>query len=256
MSFRVDVTERVCRLTLDAPPLNILTTQLQSALANAVRDLNARRDFNLLVLRSGLPGKFSAGADVREHVGRDNVQAMLKAAHGLIAAMLRSPVPTLCAVDGPCLGGAFELALACDQVVATPESPLGLPEITLGCLPPTAMVLAPMKLPAALAAELIQGGQTLPAKDFAARGGGWRVTLDGDTEVRRLEQHYANLPRGPLVEATRLLRCGAAERFEAAVGAIERDYLERLLAIADANEGPQAFLQKRKPRWDHQSAGE
>lgn len=256
MGFRVDVTDRVCRLTLDAPPLNILTSSLQAALAQALRALHGRDDFNLLVLRSGLTGKFSAGADVAEHLGREPVQAMLRAAHGLIAAVLRSPVPTLCAVDGPCLGGAFELALAFDQVVVTPESPVGLPEITLGCYPPAAMVLAPMKLPAALAAELIQGGQTLPAKDFAARGGGWHVTLDLESEVSRLGKHYANLPRGPLVEATRLLRCGAAERFEACVGAIERDYVERLLAIHDAIEGPQAFLQKRKPNWDHQSAGE
>lgn len=256
MSFRVEVKDRVASLILEAAPLNVLSTALQLELAQAITALNQGRDCNLLVLRSGLPGKFSAGADVREHIGRENVAAMLQAAHGLIEAVLRSPVPTLCAIDGPCLGGAFELALACDQIIATADSVLGLPEITLGCYPPAAMILGPQKLPPLLAAELIQGGQTLPAKDFAARGGGVRVTISLEAELERMGKQYANLPRGPLVEATRLLRAGAAERFRAAAGAVERDYLERLLSIPDANEGPQAFLRKQKPVWDHQSRDE
>jgi hypothetical protein len=57
-----------------------------------------------------------------------------------------------------------------------------------------------------------------------------------------------------LLEATRLLRPGAAERFEAAIRPITASYLERLLPLHDAKEGPEAFLAKRKPSWDHQSS--
>ncbi|MBK9976251.1 MAG: enoyl-CoA hydratase/isomerase family protein [Planctomycetes bacterium] len=252
--FDVQVQARVASVTLAGPPLNVLGTALQKALAVAVDALAAQDDVNLLVLQSGLENIFSAGADVREHLGRENVQPLLQAAHGLMAALLRFPVPTLCAVDGPCLGGALELLLACDQWLISDRASLGLPEITLGCYPPAAIVLAPQKLPAPLAAEMIQHGAILPGAEFAARSGAKLTpTAQFAGELQSLANHAGALPRGPLVEATRLLRGGAAARFLAAVGGVESAYLERLLALPDATEGPRAFLAKSKPRWNHQS---
>lgn len=247
----LSVRDRVARVPLNAPPLNILTSALQAELAEAFRELRKRDDHNAVFLLSALPGRFSAGADVSEHIGRENSERMLKAAHGLIAEVLRCPVPTLCFVDGPCLGGAFELALACDQLVVGDNATFGTPEIQLGCYPPAAAVLMPMKLPPALASELIQGGHGLTGVEFSRRSGGARVADDLPAAIEQAAHNYANLPRGPLVEATRMLRSGAAERFLAAVGGIEQAYLERLLSLHDATEGPEAFLAKRKPVWDH-----
>jgi cyclohexa-1,5-dienecarbonyl-CoA hydratase len=219
-----------------------------------VKQLADRNDVNVLAISSALPNVFSAGADVREHLGRNNVAAMLRAAHGLIAELLRFPVPTLCAARGNCLGGAFELMLACDQWLAGAEAGFGLPEITLGCYPPAALVLAPHKLPAALAAEMIQTGRVLPAPEFCARAGCAAVAApDFENALAQSAQRHAALPRGVLVEATRLLRCGAAERFAAAASGLEAAYLERLLALNDATLGPKAFLAKSRPDWDHQS---
>ncbi|MCC6574346.1 MAG: enoyl-CoA hydratase/isomerase family protein [Planctomycetes bacterium] len=244
---------RVTRIILHCPPLNILTAGLQTKLRAEVEAASRRNDVNLLILQSGIPGCFSGGADVAEHLGRDKVQAMLAAAHGLIEALLRCPVPTLCAVNGTCLGGAFELALACDMQLVATEAKLGLPEITLGAYPPAALVLAPQKLPPALAAELITGGVIYPAHQLAQRGAGFSLVVSAalDAEVEAVASRYSGLPRGPLVEATCLLRSGAAERFRAAVGPMEQNYLERLLAIDDAVEGSKAFLEKRKPAWSH-----
>lgn len=252
--FTTHFSDRVASLRLGAPPLNILTTALQTELAATVKQLAGRNDVNLLVLESEVPYIFSAGADLREHLGRDNVASMLRAAHGLIAELLRFPVPTLCAVRGNCLGGAFELMLACDQWLIGEGGGLGLPEITVGCYPPAALVLAPQKLPAALAAEMIQTGRILPAAEFCPRAG---CTLAPaahfDTSLAEARTRHSALPRGVLAEATRLLRAGAAARFAAAVGGIEASYLERLLALNDATTGPKAFLAKSKPHWDHQS---
>lgn len=252
--FTLHVADRVASLRLDAPPLNILTSALQTELAATVKQLAGRSDVNLLVIESALPNVFSAGADVREHVGREAVATMLRAAHGLIAELLRFPVPTLGAVRGSCLGGAFEVMLACDQWLVADTAQFGTPEITLGCYPPAALVLAPQKLPAALAAELIQSGRILSAGEFCTRAGCARVeAANFDTALAEARTRHANLPRGVLAEATRLLRPGAAERFQAAVGGIEAAYLERLLALNDATTGPKAFLAKSKPGWDHQS---
>jgi cyclohexa-1,5-dienecarbonyl-CoA hydratase len=244
----VTVAGRVACVRLNAPPLNILTSSLQDELQAAMTDLRRRDDHNVVVLQSAIGNVFSGGADVDEHVGVENCRRMLTAAHSLIAELLRSPVPTVCLVDGDCLGGAFELALACDQIHCTPASRFGLPEIRLGCYPPAALVLTAWKLPAQLAAEMIQSGRLIPGQRLVACG----AAAEGAAPDLPAET-YANLPRGPLVEATRLMRSGSAERFLSAVGPIETAYFERLLTLRDAKEGPEAFLAKRKPVWDHSS---
>ncbi len=224
---------------------------MQTELATALKKLRASRDHNAVFLTTAL-GDFSAGADIREHIGRDNCERMLKAAHGLIAEILRHPVPVAAFVRGACLGGGFELALACDHVVADESAQMGLPEITLGCYPPAATVLAPQRLPAHVAHDLVLSGRVFTARELANRGAGFEAVPDLEAATNELGIRYTSLPRGPLEEATRMLRSGAAERFESAVGGIEAAFLDRLLQMRDATEGPQAFLAKRKPSWDHQ----
>jgi cyclohexa-1,5-dienecarbonyl-CoA hydratase len=156
-------------------------------------------------------------------------------------------------VGGKCLGGGFELALACDQIHCLEEAEFGTPEIKLGCFPPAALVLMPRKLPALLSANLIQTGHNVRGGALKSLGViAYSYGMAGiEPNVRLLAERFGGLPRGPLVIATRLLRAGAAERFLAAVGGIEQVYLEQLLQLHDAKEGPAAFLAKRKPAWDH-----
>lgn len=252
--FDVFVDSRVASIVLNAPPRNILTSQIQSQLADVLSAMARTRDHNVVILHSALPD-FSVGADVAEHIGRENVQRMLKAAHRLIAEILRHPVPVVAGLRGHALGGAFEIALACDHLIAQENAKLGTPEIALGCYPPAATVLAPMKLPQALANEMVLSGRVYSAQQLAARGTGVEVVPDLIAAIKATGERYAALPRGPLEEATRLMRCGAAERFEAAIGAVEDAYLGKLLQMHDASEGPKAFLAKRKPAWDHRSKG-
>ena len=251
MVIELTVEDRIARVVINTPPLNILTAALQNELRGVFEGLRKRDDHNAVFLCSGLEGKFSGGADVAEHLGYEKCKCMLRSAHALIAEVLRCPVPTLCYVDGPCLGGAFELALACDQLIATSDALFGTPEIKLGCYPPAALVLMPQKLPSHLTAELIQSGSTLSARDLALRGAGVRVVMDLKQHSELTAEEYSNLPRGPLIEASRLLRAGGAERFLSQVGGIEAAYMDRLLNLHDATEGPEAFLAKRKPVWTH-----
>lgn len=247
MAVKTRVDGRIARISLDAPKLNILTSAMQDELRLALEGLRRTRDHNVVVLDSAVPGVFSAGADVAEHMGREAVKRMLQSAHGLIAEVLACPVPVVCLVDGPCLGGAFELALGCDQIVASTRSSFGTPEIALGCYPPAAVVLMPWKLPALLAHELVQSGRIVDASELEHRGG-LRI---GDQQA---VLPYADLPRGPLEHATALLRGGRAGWFKAAIAPVEAAYLDKLLQMPDALEGPAAFIEKRKPRWDHSSS--
>lgn len=93
-----------------------------------------------LVLRSARPGTFLAGADVREIAALESAEdARAKSAEGqrIFSRLERLPVPTVAAVDGTCLGGGTEIALACDYRVASDgdATKFGLPEVQLGILP-------------------------------------------------------------------------------------------------------------------------
>jgi enoyl-CoA hydratase/carnithine racemase len=221
-------------------------------LALEITALNKRDDFNVLVISSALE-VFSAGADVGEHRGRDNVAAMLKAAHKLIGALLECPVPTLAAVNGTCLGGALELALACDTIIASEGAKLGLPEISLACIPPAAMVLGAWKLPSLLQAELVTRGELMTARELGQRGAGFAVASHAEfaAAVEDACKRHASLSRGALTEAVRLLRPGDGARFLALVQPVERAYLEGILRLPDSEEGVRAFLEKRPPEFRH-----
>lgn len=86
------------------------------------------------VIVSGEGGCFSAGVDLNEFAQADPpaIRRLIAALAGLCAAARRSPKPVVCAVQGACLGGAFELALAADFRVASPDAFFGLPEVLVG----------------------------------------------------------------------------------------------------------------------------
>ena len=134
----------VAVLTIDQPGsrANVLTSQLWTDLEAALTPLASRTDLKGLVVASGKPGMFVAGADLKffASVAAPNdpgVKALIE--HGLrVLDLLESlPFPTCAAIDGPALGGGLELALACDfRVCGThPRVELGLPEVKLGLIP-------------------------------------------------------------------------------------------------------------------------
>jgi 3-hydroxyacyl-CoA dehydrogenase len=119
-------------ITLDNPPVNALSfnycAQLLDALDAAERDPSVEA-----IVITGANGLFSAGADVNDFNTEPTPET--KTVRDVIAAVERSDKTFLAAVDGNCLGGGLELALACDYRGATARSKLGLPEIRLGLLP-------------------------------------------------------------------------------------------------------------------------
>ena len=88
---------------------------------------------------------------------------MLPAFHRLIADLLDAPCPTAAIVRGRCLGGGFEVALACDLVFASHDAKLGVPEVSLGVFPPAAAALLPLRVGASRASRAVLTGEALPA---------------------------------------------------------------------------------------------
>lgn len=234
-------------ITLQRPPLNVFDLPTIRALHQAIRPRSRRRDLKVLVLRSGIPGTFSAGVDVRDH-GKDRVSDMLDAFHGLFRLIDGMPQATVASVDGRCLGGGCELAAFCDILLCTPRSVFAQPEIDVGCFPPVAAALLP-RLVGRAALDMILTGRQVGAEEAERMGLVTRVVDDlaGETEsyVARLTAKSGAV----LALARRAVRHGGRGAFAKALARVERIYRKDLLATADVEEGVAAFLEKRPPRW-------
>jgi 3-hydroxyacyl-CoA dehydrogenase/enoyl-CoA hydratase/3-hydroxybutyryl-CoA epimerase len=142
-TIQVDVAgEGVRRLLIDLPnkSVNVLNGQVMVDLDAALDRVGEDQTVKLLIVNSGKPASFVAGADLHEFTRIANAEeAMALSARGqqLLDKLASLPMPSLAVIHGPCLGGGLELALACDYRVALdhPSTQLVFPEVELGLLP-------------------------------------------------------------------------------------------------------------------------
>src|SRR5439155_5940402 len=167
IKFQID--DRVARITLARPPLNILNIAMMREIGGA---LNAvpKRDLAAIVFDSA-PGTraFSAGVAVEEHVPETAYQ-MLEAFHAIFRSLLQIAKPAIAVVDGPALGGGCELVAACDIVIASERAKFGQPEIKLGVFPPVAAILLPRIIGEKKAREMILTGEVIDAAEALRYG--------------------------------------------------------------------------------------
>jgi cyclohexa-1,5-dienecarbonyl-CoA hydratase len=251
-TVRLDIEQGVATVTLDRPPLNVLTTAMLRELEGVLRDLPQVADLRLVVLR-GRGRVFSAGVDVGEHIG-DALGPMLDA---FLAASLRlqeCPIPTLAVVHGAALGGGAELVALCDLAITTDDAKIGTPEITLGVVPPVAAAVFPRLVGSQRARALVLTGEPIPGMEAAASGLVWKsVPVDAlEPEVDRVVTRFRSLSAASLRLAKRTLEVAAAAPTPlAALSSADREQREGLPRIHDADEGLRSFVEKRKPRWEH-----
>lgn len=239
----------IARLTLDAPPLNILTRAVLGEIGVALGDLKRERGVRVLLLTAA--GKhFSAGADVAEHLPPHHA-ALIPEFCYTVSALADFPQPVVAAVQGRCLGGAFELVQAADLIVAGAGASFAQPEIVLGVLPPVACALLPRRAAAAFAARVLFTGDPVSAADAERSGLVAEVVPDADLEraaadlAARIARHSA----AALRLAKKALRAGDDAARLRAMREAEAIYLGDLMATHDALEGLRAFTEKRQPVW-------
>jgi len=239
--------DRSYRITLADPPLNILDVQMLGDLRDALSQIRADRQ--LLIIDA--QGKaFSAGASVQDHIG-DRVVTMLERFHECFRVLNRLDLVTVALVRGAALGGGCELALACDFILASDAAKFGQPEINLGVFPPVAAYQLSRQLPPRRGLELLLTGDPIdattaerlgiinavfPVAEFDARASEWlaRLTKQSASSLRFAKRAY---------------RLAQTTDFDERLAAVERLYLDELMKTHDANEGLQAFIEKRKPVW-------
>ena len=238
------------RLVLDRPPGNILTSGLMEQLGHELASHQDDRALHMVVLQ-GAGGQFSWGASVEEH-RKPSAQGMLRGLSRLVRAIARYPVPVAALVEGRCLGGGFELALACHLVFTSREAQMGCPEITLGVFPPVLAALGPWRLGGALSDRLVLTGEPLDAAEARACGFSAAV-FDGSDPFARFTEWYRKGPArrsaAALRTAAQAVRTGTESLLGARLDELEQLYVDRVLASHDGNEGIEAFIARRAPVW-------
>ena len=188
----------VALLRLNRPEkLNALSTALERELDAAVADERVRAAGAVVI--AGSERAFSAGADLGEvaEAGAAGALAYYRETGRVYERIAALPQPTIAAIRGWCLGGGFELALACDFRIADRAATFGLPEVEIGILPSSGGTMRLVKaIGAARAKELILLRRRLPAAGLAEMGLVSEV-VDGDPEPRALAvaAELAALPR-------------------------------------------------------------
>ncbi len=257
MSEHVSVDRLSCgdvvRVAFSNDKGNILTGALLAGL-DAVLAEHAEDPHLKLVMLEGTGKHFSLGASIEEHK-KEHVQAMLESFHRLVRRLTSYPVPTAVLVRGKCLGGAFELALACTFVIAARSAAFACPEIALGVFPPVLAALGPLRLGASWAERLALTGEELDAETARAVGLVTCVVPDGtdvlEHAVAWFDDKLAKRSAFALRRTLAAVRTGSGivERMTRTLADVERQYIERVVPSFDGNEGIEAFLAKREPRW-------
>lgn len=252
MPLNVAIADGVATVTLEHPPLNILTRAVLGECRETFARLAAEPGLCVVVLAAA--GKhFSAGADVGEHLPPEYAELIPEFAE-TIEAVAAFPLPVVAAVRGRCLGGGFELVSAADVIVAGEGASFGQPEILLGVTAPAACVLLPRRGTYGDAAALLFTGDTVPAARAKEMGFVHAVVADDavEAEAAKLAARMARHSAVALRETKRALRETAVMPRAEALRWTARAYVDDLMASHDALEGLQAFLEKRPAAWRHQ----
>ena len=247
---RTERDGRTLVITIDRPQArNAVDRSAAEGVAAALDLLEADPELTIGIL-TGAGGTFSSGMDLKAFLQtgeRPEVDG-----RGLAGLTLTPPTkPMIAAVEGYALAGGFEMALACDLIVAAENAVFGLPEVKRGLIAGSGGLLRlPHRVPLAVAMEHAMTGEPLTAVDAHGWGLVNRLTRPGEAlaGARALAAQIAE--NGPLaVRATKALVAEAAGTMGEGAWERQNEVLAEVLASADAREGAAAFVEKRRPVW-------
>jgi enoyl-CoA hydratase/carnithine racemase len=239
-------------LTLRRPEvLNAIDGALLAALNEAVEAIGADESVRAVVI-AGSDRAFCTGLDLKERAGFDDdaLRAQRAEIVRLIAGVHQLAVPVVAAVEGPAMAGGFELALACDLIVASETAVFALPEVRVGIFPGGGgtQTLTWLVGPAR-ARDMILTGRRLTAAEAEAWGIAARVVPAGEAlgAAVALTSHIAEGAPIGIRQSKTAIR--GAHRALADGLRAENALYEDVLASDDRREGFRAFVEKRMPRF-------
>jgi cyclohexa-1,5-dienecarbonyl-CoA hydratase len=243
------IEPRVARFTLSHPPLNVIDIPMMEEMATSLAEIEASPAITVVII-SGSQKAFSVGVDIAAHTP-DKVEQMLGKFHSVIRALVASKKVTIAAVHGHCLGGGAELAMVCDLVYTSELATWGFPEIKLACYPPVAVTALAALVGQKHAADLVLTGRSITGREAASLGLANAVVpeVDLETTVEETARRLSQLSPAALAITKKAIYAWDSIHFDKGLARAEKIYFDELMKTEDANEGVNAFIQKRAPEW-------
>ena len=246
---RVEVADGVATIRLDHPDRNVIDLRVATALHDAALDVASRDEIRAVVVWGG-QRIFSAGGDVELMSGRsaESIRPVISALADALVALEAVPKVVIAAINGLCLGGGCEIALAADFRFASTTALLGQPEIRFGIMPGAgATQRMPRIIGHSAAKDLIYSGRRVKAREALSLGLVDRV-LPGPSVYPAALEAAARYAEGPIVAigaAKAAINAGSGRPAEDLD--LERELVCGLFDTEDQKEGMQAFLDSRTP---------
>lgn len=244
----------IVRLTVNRPEaLNALNSAVIDALEQRLSEMEARADLRAVLITGAGEKSFVAGADITEMRDMSPPQARDFAARALrtIKRVETLPVPVVALVNGFCLGGGCELALACDWAVASDNALFGQPEVLLGVIPGFGGTQRlPRRVGPAMALDLCTTGRKIDAQEALRIGLVNQVMSQDALEeyAQTLTKQLAGNGPGAVRSAKQAIHDGMDQDLDSAL-ALETSLFALSFAGEEQREGMSAFVEKRKPRF-------
>jgi enoyl-CoA hydratase len=248
-AVQTEVDAPVAVVTINRPVArNAVNEAVARGMAAALDELETRTDVQVIVL-TGAGGTFSAGMDLKGFVAGENATAGGRGFGGIVT---RPPAkPVIAAVEGYALAGGFEIALACDLIVASEEAMFGLPEVTRGLVAAAGGLLRlPRRIPYHLAMEIALTGERVSAARLEQAGLITQLVPAGQALDQARQLAFRLAQNAPLaLEATKRIVAESADWPSTDAFARQNEIAAPVFTSADAMEGAAAFAEKRPPVW-------
>ena len=247
----IEIKGAIGIVTVNRPEqMNSMNSKTRSDLANAFTNLGKDSDISVIIL-AGAPGKaFIAGADIKEFLERDmSSQEALEEDWIVTKVISNLSKPVIAMIDGFCLGGGLEIAMACDLRIASDRSKLGQPEINLGIIPGAGGTQRLTRLIGeGRAMEMILTGRMITAEE-ACRYGILNFTYSAEElEIKTMEIANTIADKSPytIERAKKSVKAVSQMNLEKGLK-LEREMFIECANSEDGKEGITAFIEKRKP---------
>ena len=247
--IQLEKADGVARITFDRPKHNVFNLEMMRAFNVILKELTTEGDLKCAVL-CGEGKSWCAGVDVGDHkpaVVEDMISTFAESLNYLHAFK----IPTIAAVQGACLGGGMEYAIACDMVIASDAASFGQPEVRLGFFPPYAAVRLPQLIGPAKTIEVCTTGRIYSAVEALEMG---FISRDApkDSFTGEVEKTIKNITASsPLI--LRLNKQAIVNHLgmpiDKALSGANDLFLNQLMKTEDTLEGIASFYEKRRPEW-------
>jgi len=245
----------VLEVIIDRPKANAIDRVTSIRLGEIFSDFRDNPDIRVAILTGGGPKFFSAGWDLKAAASGEEVDGDYGiGGFGGIQELEDFNKPVVCAVNGICCGGGFEIALCADIILAADNASFALPEIRSGTVADAASIKLPKRIPYHIAMEMLLTGRWLDADEAHRWGFVNEIVPAGDLMNRAWEVARVIESGPPLVYAAikEVVREAENMKFLDALRKIigsEFKTVEALYSSEDQLAGARAFAEKRVPVW-------